>query len=724
MHRPFTVLICLSILPTIAGVARAREVTKLDMITVEAEPIKEVLQVTPEGNTQVISIEDNEAPVVSTIPDVLDKTQGIDVQRRSILTPKSSQVRLRGMDESRYNVMLDGRLLNGTGVYGGFYVDWSTLPLLAWEDVDVSKGAFSAKYGNTLGGTINLVPKRPGEELEVSVSGGYKRYNTFGTGNYAAMRYGNAGGVITAGFDSTDGNLKNSEAMRQNYSGTLYYHPWGDGELRAAFRYVDGDFNLPVKNWKGTPGYDPDYPESSGSLLIGPGIVFLAGDAYGDGSYYTEQRYETELAYRRTLLGFKTEALVYYNHVDRKDMLTSRDLNTKVLERKSSPDNSWGWSTGFSRNLGSNLLGFGGRGVYLGSGDLRNTYVKEGYFKSFLSESSAENDASKWHGFYVDDTWRPFEQLELYGGARIDNFTADTSIDAVTAYNNGKPAGYETIHAKFSAITPLPKFGVVYRPVEPLALFGRVARATRFPTTPEFYWYYGGYRPEADPASDIVRKELTNEDAVEFETGLSYQFMSDATVWLTYYNYQVDNYIRTIFGYAPSRIVYNLDGVRFHGVELAADGGIWGNFFAFANFTLQKTHKDGDVFDGSNKLSDSLSELPEYKANCGLKYQRQDGALASIAYRYVGARDVPIMDDANMAAGVPVGRPVALKHLGAFATVDLLFRYPVFQYALGDQQSTALLSAGVENLLDKKYVEEYYFPAPGRSCSVSLQFKF
>ncbi len=724
MRKRSNVWICLPMLLWIAGFAQAQEVKKLDEITVEAEPIEPRLKVAPEGNTVVISIEENKAPVVSTIPDVLDKTQGVDVQRRSILTPKNSQVRLRGMDESRYNVLLDGRLLNGTGVYGGYFVDWSTLPLTALENVDVSKGAFNAKYGNTLGGTISLVPMRPTEELDVNLSGGYKRYNTYGTSNYASMRYEKVGGVITAGFDSTDGNLKNSEAERQNYSGTVYYYPGGDGELRASFRYVDGTFNLPVQNWKGTSGYDPDYPECSGSLLIGPGITFPTGDTYGDGSYYTEQRYQTEMAYRQTLLGFKTEALVYYNYVERKDVLTSKELDETVLKRESSPDNSWGWSTRFSRTLGKNQLGFGGQGVYLGSGDLRNTYVKQGYFKSYLSESPAENDASKWHGFYVDDTWKLFEQLELYGGLRVDNFSADTSIDAVKSYKNGKPAGYETIDAKFSAFTPLPKFGVVYRPVEPLSLYGRVSRATRFPTTPEFYWYYGGYRPEVDPNSDITRKDLTYEDAWQFETGLSYQFLGDITVWLTYYNYQVDDYIRTIFGYAPSRIVYNIDGVQFHGVELAADGRIWGNLYAFANFTFQKTQKDGDVFDASNDLSDALSELPQYKANCGLKYQREDGTLASVTFRYVGSRDVPIIDDTSMAGGIAKGKTFELKHLGDFGTVDLLFRYPVLKYRLGGQESVGLLSFGVENLLDKEYVEEYYYPAPGRSFNVSMQFKF
>jgi len=724
MSKCLSCLVYFSMLLFFAGSAGAQGVQQLDPLIVEAESIEPELIVAPEGNTKVISIEESEAPVVSTLPHVLDKTEGIDVQRRSVLTPKSSQIRLRGLDESRYNVLLDGRLLNGTGVMGGFYVDWTSIPLLGWEQVEVGKGAFTARYGNTLGGTINLVPLRPAEEVDVSLSGGYKRYSTYGTENYASMSYGRVGGVVTAGYDRTDGNLKNSEAEQQNYSGTVYYYPWGDAELRAAFRFVDGDFNLPVENRKGMVHYDPDYPDSSGSMLIGPGIRFPTGDTYGDGSYYTKTRTETEAAYRQTISGINSEATVYYNHEDRTDFFTSYETGEKVLVRDSSPDISWGWSTRFKKDLGAHLVGFGGQGHYLGYNGIKNTYIKEGYFPSPIPDGSDENDASKWHGVYVDDTWKLFDKLDLYAGLRLDNFIADTKVEAVSSYLNGSPTGYESVHAKFDATTVLPKFGVVYRPFEAVSLFGRVARATRFPASPEFFWYYGGYRPEVDPNSEIERKGLTYEDAVQFELGTSYQPFSAVTLWLTYYNYQIDDYIRTIFGYAPSRIVYNIDQVRMQGVELAAEGRIWGDFFAFANFTYQNTKKDGDVFDGSNDLSDSLSELPELKANWGLKYQREDGALASIAFRYVGPREVPVVDEDNMASGAPLGSPVDLEHLGGFATVDLLFRYPVVKYRVANQEAVGLLSAGIENLLDKKYVEEYYLPEPGRSFYVSLQFKF
>lgn len=704
--------------------AGAEQVYTMDEMTVEAEKVETQVKVTAESTTEDVPIDQKKKPVVSTVPDVLDQTVGIDVQRRSVLAPKNSQVRLRGLDESRYNVMLDGRLLNGTGVMGGYYVDWSMVPLLDWDDVDVGKGAYSAKHGNTLGGTINLVPKRPVEGVQGSVSAGYERYNTVATDNYATVRHGPFGGVVTAGFASTDGNLRNSEAERQNYSGTIYYYPGGDGELRASFRYVDGDFNLPVENRPGMPNYDSDYPVCSGDMLAGPGIRFPSGDTYGDGSYYIKKRYETEIAYRQTVFGFNAEAILYYNHEDRTDHITSYDTGEEVLVRESSPDISWGWSTRFKKALGAHLIGFGGQGHYEGYDGTENTYIKEGYFPSPITDGSDDRDASKWHGVYLDDTWQLFDNLDLYAGLRLDNYIANRKVEAVSSYEDGKPTGYEEVHAKLDDTTVLPKFGAVFQPIDSVSLFGRVARATRFPTSPEFYWYYGGYRPEVDPNSDIRRKDLTYEDALQFELGLSFQPLNRLTLLLTYYNYHIDNYIRTIFGYSPSRIVYNLDEARLQGVELAAEGRIWGDVYAFANFTFQQTRKYGDVFDGSNTLSNELSELPEFKVNWGVKYQREDGAMASLNFRYVGATDVPIVNDDNSASGAPVGSAVELKHLGDFFTLDLLFKYPVIKYSVCGQPMVGMLSAGVTNLFDKYYVEEYYFPAPGRSFNVGFQLKF
>jgi len=254
--------------------------------------------------------------------------------------------------------------------------------------------------------------------------------------------------------------------------------------------------------------------------------------------------------------------------------------------------------------------------------------------------------------------------------------------------------------------------------VDGLSLFCRFARATRFPDNPAFYWYYGGYQPEVDPNSDVVRDDLTYEDALQYEAGFSYSGLPGLSVSMSYYHYQVDDYIRWIFGYRPSRVVYNIDEVVFDGVEVDVEGRIWDNFSAFCNFTWQQTKKEGDVLDASNALSDSLPELPEYKFNAGIKYQREDGMVAKATVRWVDDREVPFLDGEGSSDGAAVGSDVIMEKLDAYTVVDLSVRYPLWK-----KRSSGFLTTGVDNLFDEDYEEEYGYPNPGQSFYIGLEVK-
>lgn len=715
MQNAVGLMVAATILVYAGAVFGSDEVHVLEDITVQ-----EAGTVSPEQHIQRIDIKDTGAAVAATLPDVLGKTSGIDVQKRSILTPKSSQVRIRGLDERRSLIMLDGRPLNGTGVMGGQFVDWSSISLQNWAAVDVGKGAFSARYGNTLGGTINLVPAEFGQEPAATVAAGYQRYDTWSLDAAASGRTASVGGRFSAGYLETDGHLRNSEAERVAVSGEVTWF-WGDGgDVTAGIRYTDGDYGMPVANQAGNPGFDPHYPESIGSYLIGPGIRFPSGDAHGDNSTYTKKRTELDLGVQKQLAGVDTEVKLYFNTEDRTDTITSYDLDVVVLERNATPDRSWGWVTRFEKAFAAHRLGAGIDGNYQGYGGTENTYVRSGYFSVPPTDGGDEWDGTRWHGAYVDDQWAMADRLDVYVGLRYEDYYGDRTVDQVSGYSGGRPAGYEPVEARFDEDVLLPKLGLVYRPTDGLSLFGRFARATRFPDNPAFYWYYGGYRPEVDPDSDVVRSDLTYEDALQYEAGATYTGLSGLRVSLSGYTYQVDDYIRWIFGYSPSRVVYNIDRVEFTGVELDVEGRIWNHVSAFFNFTWQETRKRGDVLDASNALSDSLSELPDYKFNAGIQYQRDDGLLAKATVRWVDDRQVPFIDSNSSSSpdGAPVGSRVMLMDLDDYAVVDLSVRYPLWT-----GPARGFLTTGVDNLFDAHYEEEYGFPSMGQTFYIGVEFE-
>ncbi|WP_161626848.1 TonB-dependent receptor [Desulfospira joergensenii] len=695
--------------------AVAGEVVHLPEMEVTAKK-----EVSAEGNVKLISIKEEATPVTSSLPDVLDKVSGLDIQTRSIMTPKSSQVKIRGLDERRSLIMMDGRPLNGTGVMGGQFVDWSVLSLQNIEDVAVGKGAFSAKYGNTLGGTINLIPIEPEEKPSLNAAVGYKRYDTFSTSVAGSVKTGNLGSFISGGYQKTGGHLRNSSAEKKDFSGRFSYDLGDTGKLTSSVRYTNGDFNMPVGNEPGQAGFDPSYPSSIGSYLIGPGIKFPTGDTHGDNSFYTKERVELDLGLEMDWSGFSSQAKIYFNNEDREDTIYSYNQEEVVLKREAVPDRSWGWVARTEKNISEHLVGMGLDGNYQGYGGTDNTYVRTGYFASAVSDGVDDWDATRWHGLYLDDTWSFSQRLELYAGLRYENYFGDRRVDQVTGYNAaGKPAGFETVEAKFDEDALLPKLGLVFRPGSEIALHGRVARATRFPDNPAFYWYYGGYRPEVDPNSDVVRKDLTYEDAMEYEAGVTYTGLPGLTLKLNCYVYQVDDYIRWIFGYAPSRVVYNIDRVNFRGVEIDIQKQIANGFSGFANLTWQETEKEGDVLDGSNALSDELSELPEFKANFGIKYQGENGWEAKATLRWVDNRQVPYLSSGSSEEGTPLGQTVTLKNMEEFTVVDLLVKYP-----LPKTLGKGYITAGVENLFDENYEEEYGFPNPGQTVFLGLEFSY
>ncbi|MBF0450438.1 MAG: TonB-dependent receptor [Candidatus Magnetomorum sp.] len=687
----------------------ADDIHMIDEITVRAtrENSKEI-------STQIISLD---KPGNVSVPDVLKNTSGLDVQRRSILTPKNSQVKIRGLDERRSEILLDGRTLNGTGVMGGYFVDWSSLSLLEFEDIEVSKGAFSAKQGNTLGGTINMIPAKPKTGSHINLYSGYKRYQTYNAGTTVSYLNDTYHLCFMTGHNQTDGHLRNSQVDRNDFSLKLSLLSLENQEIKINARYSDGEFNMPVENTIMNDTYDPKFPESIGTYLTGPGINFINGHGHGDDSHFIKKRYEMDLSYQYLIHTLAVKANVFFNTEDRQETLFDCLDNQKILEREATPDRSWGWRFDLNKTSDRHTAGLGFSGNYQGYGGTDNTFTVNNYYKP-LKDGLDEWDSTKRYGIYVDDQWKLSETLDIYAGLRYEIYKGDRTADTAQAYTNGKPLNFIQKDVEFDETSILPKLSITYHPLPDMSFHGRMARATRFPDDPAFYWYYGGYQPEMDPRSTVIRNALTYEDAMQYELGFSYKIRDVLSIQTNAYYYHVDDYIRWIFGYSPSRLVYNIDHVDFHGIEVDLKGYVSDTVSCFSSFTYQKTKKYGDVLDASNHLDSSLSELPEKKVNAGFSYLFKENIKAELNLRWVDKTVVPYGTNASP-DGIPMGSTVTLQELDDFVTLDVSFKFPV---QLNPLKGTFTLA--VENLFDETYQEEYGFPSPGQTIGFYLEMVY
>lgn len=116
------------------------------------------------------------------------------------------------------------------------------------KEIEVIKGAAMAEYGNTLGEVINIVPKEPGEELEINFTSGVKEYETYDTRLMISQRVGMFGFVAGGGYRESDGYLRNNDLERTDASFNFSYYFPDEWKIKMGVRYNEGEYGMVVGN--------------------------------------------------------------------------------------------------------------------------------------------------------------------------------------------------------------------------------------------------------------------------------------------------------------------------------------------------------------------------------------------------------------------------------------------------------------------------------------------
>ncbi len=682
-----------------AAEAEPQETVELGEIVVSGEATP------PPGVEVITSRELSEESLSKTVEGRLKYLPGVDLHRRGPAGAQPSRLSVRGLDESRCDVLLDGRTLKGAGVYGGYYVDWDSLSVEGIDSIEVIRGLAPVKYGNTLGGVVNLVTSKPSRRPRTEVWTSATDFRTWEVGGSQSGKAGRGLYNLTFGHYESDGYLRNALADRDTLSGKVIFSMPGDYVLTLSGRYSSNKAGMIVYNMPDAYRYDPGYPDSLGAELGGPGIAWLTdatGPRYwGDGSRWKDDRLQLDLALSRTTDNREFSLRAYYMDQDREEYFCANDDPSHlVLRRDSEPEkNNWGWRADFKAvagQEGSHVIEYGAEGQYLGFGASDVISFDPAYFSPWRPpfDVAGKSRVTRRHGLYAQDTWQAREDMEVQFGLRLDGYVAQ-----------GPEANAPHVSERHLS----PRLRCEVTPWDGGAVSLRWGRAYRFPTIPEYYWWYAGY----DPASDgIARKGLSSERADEFELEISQQTSERINVSLTGYWYSVDDYLRTIFGYRPSRVVYNIDEVDLRGLEAEVSYSTGKTSRVWANYTYQDTDKHGDVLDCSG--TDELPELPKHKFNLGFEYAAENGLRGRLNVRYVGNRNA-VRGDLTAP-----GR-AALYEMPSFVDVSLHVEFPL---RTGESGPEALFRLAVENMLDQEIVEEYGYPYPGTTVMAGVSLVF
>lgn len=667
----------------------------------EKLPTIEVVAKPEEAPTSsVITQEEMALGPFQNLPGYFEEQSGIDLTRRSLLGEKNRMVQIRSLDESRYQVYLNERSLKGAGVYGGYFVDWSTLSLAGIERVEIIRGAQSAEYGNTLGGIIKVTTAKGSKDPKVAFDASYGSWDTQNYRFAHTASYGPVEYALAASYGKSSGYLRNNFVDdAQSYNGSFTYHfPW-DLSLTLRARYTAQDTGMIVANRDFLPFFRPNEPRSDGDTLFGPGVPFWGGARdYGDNSYVYRQRYELDLSAKQKLWRGEVEANLFYFQTCREDKFFAlNDRNRLILQRGSLDEDTWGWNFKVRQTFGKVRVGFGLEGNYLGYGALTNNFYDPAYLRFPPSSSPAVKNAQKIHGGFVDATVPLARWADLYLGLRYDNYDAAANIDlSQNLFVPGIRKDYVT-----------PKSTLTLRPTGSTEAYVSVNFASRFPTLPEFYWFSAGYQPPTRPGS------LSPEFGMQYEAGVSQKLPFESTLRVRGYYYDINDYIRTVFGFRPSRVIYNIDLAKLRGVEVEVQKALPYHLWVFANYTWQQTSTSPDPLGGNIR---ELTEFPDHKFNIGLKYKARNGAEGKFFVRLVSKRSEPQVqvNSLNQVTGV------TLRPMKGFFTVNLEGRYPVANW----KGFTGYLYGGVDNLFGEYYEENAGFPLPTQTIYGGVQLRY
>jgi len=642
-----------------------------------------------------------------SVPDAIKDEPGIMLQRRAAVGDTADNVAIRGLSANRLMLNINGRPVNGAGVVGGHYVDWSTIPLDSIERIELIRGGSYVRYGNNaLGGVINVITESPTEEPEFAL------YSNFAAGSGIdriwnhrlthSYKIGPLGYCLSGSIQEADEFLWNNDFEGRNLSLALDLDvPW-EAAFSLGLQYANARRGFIRQNRRSSnpndPGFyqtwDDEYP-----LAFGETLNPYSGTAFipGPGAWWDKDKYYFDIGYQQALGDATVDVKVYANHEDRDEKNYSAAGTVPgygdgalVLDRTVESDRSYGGRLEYVKPLGDHELLLGLDHQVLAYGDVDLHYIDAAYnshnwFGPPATGYEASSKGTTW-GYYAQDRWGITDRLLITGGLRYDR------------YHNESINGSAVPDLREDELSP--KLTGTYELTDADTVTVAVYQAVRTPGLPETYWWASGatgghpeLSPEKNSAAEIV---------------LQHEWADRGMLRLSAYYYDIRDYI--MFRFDPTwRGVYNIDRAILTGASVDGRVRLGPLVSARGSVCFQQSSKRGDAFDAAG-LSDEIDYLPEWKASAGLDVSLPLEAMLSVDVRYVGDRQ------AIYAYQVWPGQAFALEDLDAYATLDVCLRMPVAAHGEA--------SVYVENVCDKTYEERFGYPLPGRTAGVSLKLTF
>ena len=647
-------------------------------------------------NMNVVKTELFPMSIATTLDTALERQPGVDIQRiQEVGTAvDDDSIKIRGMGARRIQVRRDGRQMNSPGVAGGYFIDWTMIPLFNVDRVEVVKGVGDPRYGNVLGGVVNLIPKKlPADRPATEILASGASYETLAFDLHHAYKPGRFDYSVSAGLNRSDGYLWNGKLRSGNADVQLGYDfPFG-GRLTAdvAYAQVRKGFIVANRTDKSPDlaGYfspvDSGFPASDGEYMYGG-----MGPYPSPGSFWRKERWLFDFGYTQTIGGSGLLNLRYWFNSGSREAFNTRFSGTRIYHKEFFDDRSSGAAASYRLTRGAHTITAG----------VDYSYLKDDGDKNYPDDFRApfRNGfyvAGKDLGIYVmDEIKLPDERWVLTPGVRYLSYKGISGP-------SGKLEAIPDI--EMSGLSPSLKLTFNYR--SDSLVYVSVARALRMPQPPEYYWHYS-------PDAGVLTSGLPfhEEDGFLIQGGWRITLPDQTRLEVSPYYYNINHFIQFDL---INFISYNINEARIYGIEFEVARPFGRAWSAFLNYTFQTSRTEGDTLadlflDPADFDFRQVPGLPAHKLNAGVRYRAPNGASVAAFGQFVSGQNVIYNNNT-------IGGPLTVRRQGEFLRLDIEARYPLL--------SNMELSLFVRNILDEHYQERFGFPAAGRNFGLAFRMR-
>jgi iron complex outermembrane recepter protein len=723
----------------------------------------EVLQSRAPAAITVIPGEKLEEAGVTRIGDTLTTTPGIYARGSAFGFDKPGNsvgtITMRGVggtaSSARNLFLIDGVPVNSP--YSGT-LDYSSLPLLGVDRVEVTPGPFSALYGsNAIGGVINILTKEPTKremfasgtigdggagriergavsyrdalpngfgiaiDFAYTNSGGYADDMTVKAASGSSLTAIPVSGVITApttsgGTQYILGDRGDRPWSTLNTGVRLYYRVSEDTKLSAGTSFAEsyngyGAPNSAIFDANGKPIYTGwiSFNDAAGTkryinldLGTNPFLNFVPG---GEDAVRSFVRGETSFG------DLKLKADVSHAYVN------AWFISPVAASTLSADGRTFGGPGTYTPSPSQRVIGTLQGEVPLTSWDVltvgvqsqRDWFTRDIEDLAFQKDPESNTGAISYHSegqaginsVFVQNKTDLLSNLSLYLGGRYDAWSTE-------GRTNQQPTAVQATLPRFAVNYPertaeafSPKASVVFLPIEEVTLRASIGQAFR---TPDLAQLYSRSQTTLTSFTD-ASPDLKPERATAWEAGGEWRpIRNRLKLFATYYENDITDLIYTRTVSSTQQLRTNAGEAMIKGVEFGGEYNITSVWGLYANAAHNQSEILKNVANPAS-VGKTLTYSPEWTANAGVTYK--EGRLSALlSGRYVSK---VFVDDLN--------RDVAEGYPGfydPYFTMDAKVTYELTE--------SCKLSIVGTNLLDKGYYQS--FLQPGRTILGEVSYRW